>query len=335
MSGRTQPNRLHQQVAPGAGALAESLNLQDAPILQTSATCKSGLAFIETTCSEDTPLIMQPFYDDAFLISLQLQAWGFDLYADGRLIRPQGIVAGATLIADFRYSPAYERREPFHAVDLYIPHKSLNALTEDANAPAIDELRHVPGNALQDHVTGHLLLAMRPALSGQSPTSELFVDYVARALATHVALTYGGMGVRLEAKSAKLARWQEQCAKELIAANLSGNITLTDLAKACGLSIRHFTSAFRGSTGMSPHTWLLQRRVDKAKQQLAFSRRLLAEIALDCGFADQSHMTRVFHRAIGMAPSKWRRLNQRCTVEITSPMLSNSDPSLQDIRPAI
>lgn len=332
MPGPTRTSR-HKQGAPGADALAASLNLQGAPILQTSATCKSGMSFMELVSNENTPWETEPFYDNSFVVALQLQAWDFDLYADGRLIRPSGYDAGAIAIYDYRYGLAMERREPFHAVDLFIPRSAFDALAEDANSSVIDELQHNPANALQDPVARHLLLAMRPALSGQNPTSELFVDYVAMALATHVAHTYGGMRARLDASTGKLARWQEQRAKELIAANLSGNITLADLAKACGLSIRHFTRAFRGSTGMSPHLWLLQRRIDKAKQQLAFSPRLLAEIALDCGFADQSHMTRVFQRALGIAPGAWRRVNQRCTVEI-GPTRSNAVPFVQEPQPA-
>jgi Helix-turn-helix domain len=65
--------------------------------------------------------------------------------------------------------------------------------------------------------------------------------------------------------------------------------------------------AFRQSIGLPPHQWLLQRRVDKAKQLLRDSRSPLAEVAADCGFADQSHFTRVFTRAVGISPGQWRR----------------------------
>ncbi len=109
----------------------------------------------------------------------------------------------------------------------------------------------------------------------------------------------------------KLAAWQERRAKELLAASVNGNISLAALAQECQLSIRHFTRAFRASTGVSAHGWLLRLRIEKAKTLMASSRRVLAEIALECGFADQSHMTRVFRRSIGLSPGAWRRLQQR------------------------
>ncbi len=112
-------------------------------------------------------------------------------------------------------------------------------------------------------------------------------------------------------KIGTLARWQERRAKELLAANLTGRIPLADLAKACELSIRHFTRAFRGSTGMSPNRWLARLRIEKAKGLLTGSRRMLADIALDCGFADQSHFTRAFLRAVGLTPGAWQRLHRR------------------------
>lgn len=311
MPGHSHTSQLDRRTPCGASALADSLNLQGAPVLKTSTTCKSGLAFIELASGQDTAWTTEPFRDDAFLIALQLLAWDFDLYADGRLIRPREFEAGAIAIFDFRAGLAMERREPFHAVDLYIPRKSLDALAEDANAAVIDELRHEPGKALQDPIARHLLLAIRPVLAAPQRASELFIDHVAMALATHVAHTYGGMRARPDASAGALARWQERRAKELIAANLTGNIALADLAKVCGLSVRHFTRAFRGSTGMSPHEWLLHLRMERAKQLLKNSRLMLSDIALDCGFADQSHMTRTFQRCLGLPPGAWRRLQQR------------------------
>jgi AraC family transcriptional regulator len=309
-NGRTV--QMERRDSAGLHALTDSLNLPRAPILQTSTACKSGLAFIELASHPDDVGTTAPIRDDAFLIALQLQACpDFDLYADGRLIRPREFEAGAVAIFDLRTNLAMDRRDPFHAVDLYIPRKSLDALAEDAGAPVIDELHHEPGKALLDPVARHLLLAIRPALAAPGQASELFVDHLAMALATHVAHTYGGMRARSEPKLGTLARWQERRAKELLAANLTGGITLADLAKACELSIRHFTRAFRGTTGLSPHAWLLRLRIEKAKSLLMSSRRALAEIALECGFADQSHFSRTFQRAVGSSPGEWQRLHRR------------------------
>jgi hypothetical protein len=142
------------------------------------------MAFIEIVAGRDGISSTEPVRADAFLIALQMQpCTDFDLYADGRLIRPCEFDAGAVAIFDLRTNLAMDRRDPFHAVDLYLPIKSLAAVAEDASSPAIDDLRHEPGRAIDDPVARHLLLAIRSALSAPDQARELFVDHVAIALA--------------------------------------------------------------------------------------------------------------------------------------------------------
>ncbi len=94
---------------------------------------------------------------------------------------------------------------------------------------------------------------------------------------------------------------------EILDANLDGEISPTLLAQECGLSVSHFARAFSKSTGMPPHRWLLQHRVRKARQAMKETDASLTDIALACGFADQSHFTRVFSKFAGVSPGTWRR----------------------------
>ena len=106
-----------------------------------------------------------------------------------------------------------------------------------------------------------------------------------------------------------LAPWQQRRAKELMSANLNEELPLSRLASECGLSVRLFARAFRASTGMPPHRWLLRRRVERAKELLGTRVLSLADVAMFCGFADQSHFTRVFTAIAGVSPGAWRRMN--------------------------
>lgn len=301
-------------------AVPDCLHLRSAPTL-TSSTCKSGMGFVELRGDRTDVGVSERLRDDAFLVAVQLQDCpDFDLYVDDRLFRHHGHDAGAVAIYDLRSNLLYDLRaqkasgvrDSFHAVDFYLPRRALDALADDSGSPRIDELRHQPGLPLNDAVARALLRSVQPTLAAPPhERNELFVDHVAMALATHVAYTYGGMRPRPVASIGSLAPWQERRAKELLAANLAANITLEDLARECELSIRHFTRAFRGSTGMSPHAWLRHHRVEKAKGLLMNSPRVLSDVALDCGFADQSHFTRTFQRVVGISPGAFRRLNRR------------------------
>jgi AraC family transcriptional regulator len=247
--------------------------------------------------------------DDAFVIALQLKACDdFDLYADHRLIRPPPFAAGAVAIFDLRTTLASDLRDRFHAIDLYLPVEALKVISAELNGSRLDELRHTPGVAEVDTTLRDLLLSMRPALAAPpAHTSPLFVDHVARAIAIQVAHKYGGLHVPPALERGGLPPRQARRVKELLNANLSGRILLTDLAAACDLSVRQFTRAFRESTGMAPHQWLVRRRVERAKDLLARTEQQLSTVASDCGFADQSHFTRVFSRAVGTTPAEWRR----------------------------
>ena len=94
---------------------------------------------------------------------------------------------------------------------------------------------------------------------------------------------------------------------ERLESDLSGKFTLQEIAAELGLSVSHFSRAFRTSVGLPPHQWLLRQRVDAAKQLMTVRGLSLAEIAISAGFANQSHFTRVFSALVGVSPAVWRR----------------------------
>jgi len=288
----------------------QAIGLDDAPRLSASPVGGWGMSFFELDGLRENIGLTQPVRDDALLIALQLKTCpDFDLYADGRLIQPRAFNAGAVAIFDLRANLASDLRDSFHAIDLYLPVQALNAIADDMGAARVDELRLTTGTAVEDPTLQNLLLSMRPALAAPGGhTQVLFVDHVANAIATHVAHTYGGARPRQPYDTGGLAPFHERRAKELLSANLSGGILLSELAQACELSVRHFSRAFRQSTGMAPHEWLVHLRLDRAKGLLAGSSRPLAEVASECGFADQSHFTRSFLRDVGVTPREWRRV---------------------------
>jgi AraC family transcriptional regulator len=148
---------------------------------------------------------------------------------------------------------------------------------------------------------------MLPALSRPDQASQLFVDHVLLAVGVHVAQTYGGMRALPRPVRGGLAPWQVRRAREILCANLDGRVPLKEVARECRLSVSHFSRAFRSSMGVAPHNWLLTRRVEVAKEKLRDHRLTLLDVALTCGFADQSHLTRVFTRMVGISPGAWRR----------------------------
>lgn len=108
-------------------------------------------------------------------------------------------------------------------------------------------------------------------------------------------------------KRSKLAAWQLRKATEFIEQNCLRNIRLEELAVLTGLSQSHFSHAFKASTGVAPHQWQMNARLDRAKQLLVNGDQPLTVIAAETGFSDQAHFTRVFRKNVGTTPAYWKK----------------------------
>lgn len=104
-----------------------------------------------------------------------------------------------------------------------------------------------------------------------------------------------------------LTTWQVNLAKSLLTSRLSQQVTISEVAGACRLSRCYFTKAFTESVGTAPYTWLIERRIERSCSLIAGSTMPLSQIALECGFADQSHFSKAFVKQIGIAPARWRQ----------------------------
>ena len=140
--------------------------------------------------------------------------------------------------------------------------------------------------------------------------STLFVDHIALAFCAHVIETYGHVAGPGKIVPGQLSPWQLRRAIDFIAANLDGDPTIAQLACECGLSSGYFARAFRRTTGVTPHQWLIRKRIERAQELLLRGRIELAEVAIVCGFVDQSHLSRVFAKFAGMSPGRWRQQNR-------------------------
>lgn len=116
-----------------------------------------------------------------------------------------------------------------------------------------------------------------------------------------------------------LAPWQADLASRLLLRNLCSDLPVGELARLCGLSRSYFTRAFKASMGTPPHRWLLRERVRRAGEMLEKTDESISLIAQSCGFADQSHLTRVFHATVGASPAAWRRQRKASVVQRPTP----------------
>ncbi len=108
-------------------------------------------------------------------------------------------------------------------------------------------------------------------------------------------------------KRSGLTPWQINKVKAYIDDNLGAPIRISALAALCRLSSSYFSVAFKRSLGETVQSYLSRRRIVRAQRLILTTEAPLSRIALDCGFCDQAHLSRMFHRLVGMAPNRWRR----------------------------
>jgi AraC family transcriptional regulator len=104
-----------------------------------------------------------------------------------------------------------------------------------------------------------------------------------------------------------LAPWQVRRVSEYLQADLAADSGLAELAMLVNLSTEHFARAFKVSTGLPPHAWLVAQRVERARELLAATSLPVEEIAAQVGYTEPSHLARMFRRAHGLSPTQYRR----------------------------
>jgi len=218
-------------------------------------------------------------------------------------------ILGCAFLFDLGDNPVVSLDTSFDSLRFYVPQAALDELAYDRGLRRVGGL-HARTFGGRDPVMYGLAQALAAAMEQIGEGTTLFVDYLALAFHDHIIHIYGGVPVGHQRVRGGLAPWQVRTAREFIDANLDGDPSITQLASECRLSSSHFARAFKQTMGMPPHRWLTKRRIERAKQLLQKTDSQLADIALACGFADQSHFVRVFSQGEGHSPGLWRRLHR-------------------------
>lgn len=160
-------------------------------------------------------------------------------------------------------------------------------------------------------VMAELCSAIRSALDDERSTAE---DSLRRAAEILQELGETEAMTRPDIRGG-LSPWQIRKVTSHVEANLDRPIRNEDLAALVRLNPSHFGRAFRNSCGEPPHEYVIRRRVERAQGLMLSTDAPLSAIALDCGLADQAHLSRLFRRIVGESPRAWRRARSGEPVE--------------------
>ncbi len=155
------------------------------------------------------------------------------------------------------------------------------------------------------------LLLKEEGESGGLLGGKLYAESLATALAIHLIREHSSLGKNAARKASReynggLSRRALKEAVDYIGDNLGNDLRLAEISGAAHMSPYHFSRLFKKSTGLTPHKYVIERRVRRARELLRGSALPIAEISLLCGFASQSHLNRHFKSLLGVTPGVFR-----------------------------
>jgi AraC family transcriptional regulator len=277
---------------------ADTQTLQTPHFLLTRVRCEEGF------CDISMPVPQE----GGFTVVIQLRELPeHELWLRNTLAHSGRYPEHGVCTFNFEHQPRFRFATSFDSLQFHIRREVLDCFTNEHGKPRIDALSWPHG--ARDRTLSHLASALLPVLRNPHWATKLFLDHIGQALIAHFISAYGGACIKTYPSRGGLSPWQELRCIELVTARIAAQISLEDLANECRLSVSYFARAFKCTFGEAPHRWLLRQRVRAAEKMLAGSENSISAVAIACGFADQSHLTRVFSRIIGVPPGAWRRRN--------------------------
>ena len=177
-----------------------------------------------------------------------------------------------------------------------------------AAAPSGGRVELLPAYGVDDPLLAQLVEGLRAeARAGVTAGGRLYVESLGIALAAHLARKYAAAAPPPRDQQGALSASGLRRVLEYIDAQLETDLNLDHLAQAAGMNVFAFVRHFKQATGLPPHQYVLRRRIERARSLLADPGVSLVEVALRCGFGDQSSFSTAFRRWTRLTPGGYRK----------------------------
>ncbi|CAG9234324.1 Transcriptional regulator, AraC family [Paraburkholderia sabiae] len=258
-------------------------------------------------CMDDAHLdrVAMPACDRGFLVGISLNSGHRRNIFNGERTVAKRFESDSIYIRDFSEDYRADLYGNFDFVLVELSRAFFSRLGDETDGRGIGGLTCALEQ--KDPVLGHLARALDGHLAHYGANGSLFVEQMSVIMGTHLAQRYGNLRTPSPRAKGALSHAHEARAKELLIERSRHGASIADVASECNLSRGYFIRAFTRATGRTPHQWLLEQRVTEARQLIGATDMTLTEVASFCGFADQSHLSRVFLKSVGMSPGAWRR----------------------------
>jgi AraC family transcriptional regulator len=232
-------------------------------------------------------------------------------WMDGRF-QSRPIIYGDVFVLPEQIDFREQVDEAIEYILLYLDAAWIASVAHEAIDP--DRVEILPHFPQPDPLIYQIGLNLKASLeansqSGSQPQlNRLYVESLLTTLALHLLQRYSTQADSAQTRlndAGHLSQARLQPVIDYIEAHLDQNIGLTELAAQTQMSLHYFARLFKQTVGLSPHQYLIQRRIERAKQLLLQRELTIAEVAHQVGFIDQSHLSRHFKTIVGISPKQW------------------------------
>ncbi|SHJ39887.1 Helix-turn-helix domain-containing protein [Roseomonas rosea] len=270
-----------------------------APAAALRSIPSTGASVLRWRSPAAGPFEMQPLLSEHTIVSLNLRPMRAEAWLGKRRVWAGPIASHAVRIVP----PGVERRwattDAFDLLHIMLPPRAFQAVAGPGCGPFVlsDPLYG------SDALVGQVGLQLVSAMEEGGPYLTELADGLCRALVAHLLRHYhtpAPSGPRA-LPPARLRR-----VKALVRDRLGEDLTVGRMAAEAGYSEFHFARLFRAATGQTPHRFLLEARIARARRLLAKEGQTILAVALECGFKNASHFSRVFRAQVGATPHAYR-----------------------------
>lgn len=268
---------------------------------------RSGLVFARLTYHATDRPFENGLTPAADILSFHRSTFEGRVWQNGELIHDAVIEAGTVALARAGVQTDVQLKGSIDVVQVFVPKPIMSALAAEIYGKPVQ--LGIEGWVAEAE-TGRLVMRTLHALGGQNVGAHLNASILALQLAERLLLRFPDRSARPYGNALRrggLAGWQLRRLLDYIEENLANDLRLENLAAQVHLSPFHFMRTFHAETGLTPHQWLVRRRMARAKALLAGSRLPIAEVAAAAGYGSQSALTAAFSQLFGISPGQWRK----------------------------
>lgn len=222
---------------------------------------------------------------------------------DGRDRQTTAVPPGSVFLYASRQFVWHQREKPSEWIHITFDPQLISRIATESGLPADTQLNHRV--LFLDSTILHVAHLLKAEVTNGGLSGDLFVESLRNVLLIHLLRHYSQAAATKTAET-RLSLPQLHQVKTYIEDHLAEPLSIADLAAIVPMSEFHFARSFKAATGESPHRYLTQRRIERAKVFLSVTQLSVAEICDRVGFSNQSHFTTQFRKLTGTTPRGYR-----------------------------